>query len=154
MGRGMRRSDRKLEAEAAEAILGKGAVCHLALVDRGEPYLVTLSYGFRAGTLYFHCAEVGRKLEILRDCGRVCFSVVPRHELVVRETGCGYSMKYESVVGSGTVRFIEDREEKSRALEIIMAQYVEGAFEFPEASLAKTTLFAVAIDEMSAKSSY
>jgi uncharacterized protein len=150
----MRRADRQLSGEAAAAILGKGAVCHLAMVAQGEPYLVTLNYGFRAGTLYFHCADAGKKIEILKDCGLVCFTVVPRHELLVGETGCGYSMKYESVVGHGTVRFVEERGKKSEALEIIMAQYADGAFEFPDASLARTILFAVDIEEMTAKSSY
>jgi uncharacterized protein len=155
MGQGMRRSDREVTGQAAlEEILAQGVACHLALVCQGEPYLVTLNYGFRSGTLYFHCADSGKKIDILRGSGRVCFSVVTRHELVVAEKGCDYSMKFESVVGHGRPRFIEEREEKCRALGAIMAQYAPGVFEFPEAALARTTVFAVDIEEMTAKSSY
>jgi len=154
MGLEMRRVDRQLSEEAAFALLEKGTVCHLAMVVQGEPYLVTMNYGFRGRTMYFHCAREGKKLELLADCRRVCFTVVPRHELVVAEKGCNYSMKYESAVGYGMVRFLEEREEKRRALGLIMAQYATGAFEFPDSSLARTALFAVDIEELTAKSSY
>jgi nitroimidazol reductase NimA-like FMN-containing flavoprotein (pyridoxamine 5'-phosphate oxidase superfamily) len=151
----MRRADREVTEQAAlEEILGKGVACHLALVADGEPYLVTLNYGFRAGTLYFHCANAGKKIDMLKGSGRVCFSVVARHELVVAEKGCDFSMKYQSVVGYGRPRFIEEREKKREALDIIMAQYSDGAFEFPDASLSRTTVFALDVDEMTAKSSY
>jgi uncharacterized protein len=155
MGQGMRRSDREVTGEAAlEALLGKGVVCQLALVRQGEPYLVSLNYGYRSGVLYFHCANSGRKVDILREAARVCFTVVTRHELLVAEKGCDYSMKFESVVGYGRPRFIEEREEKLQALSAIMAQYATGSFEFPEAALAQTTVFAVPIEEMTGKSSY
>jgi len=155
MGQGMRRSDREVTGQAAlEEILAKGVACHLALVCQGEPYLVTLNYGFRSGTLYFHCANSGKKIDILRGAGRVCFSVVTRHELVVAEKGCDYSMKFESAVGYGRPRFIEEREEKCQALSTIMAQYAPGVFEFPGAALLQTTVFAIDIEELTAKSSY
>lgn len=153
MHREMRRSERQItEPQALEAMLGKGVACHLALVDQGEPYLVTLNYGFRAGTLYFHCANEGKKLEILKCSGRVCFSVVTRHELLVAEKACDFSMKFESVVGYGRPRFIEGKEQKTQALDIIMAQYSAGAFQFPDGALSATTVFAIDIDEMTGKS--
>lgn len=150
----LRRGDRELPAQAAQAVLEKGAVCHLAMVDKGEPYLVTLNYGFRDSTLYFHCAKGGRKMEALAEGRRVCFTVVPRHELAVAEQGCDYSMRYESVVGYGTVRFLEEAEEKRRGLGIIMAQYASGEFSFPDGSLARTVVFAVSVEELTGKSSY
>ena len=150
----MRRSDRQLPAEAAPALLQRGEVCQLAMVDQGEPYLVTLNYGFREGTLYFHAARQGRKMDILSDGSRVCFTVVPRHELLAAEKGCDYTMKYESVVGWGVVRFLRDPEEKRCALGIIMAQYAPGVFSFPEAAVAATAVFAVDIEKMTAKSNF
>jgi len=154
MGQEMRRGDRQLSEEAAHALLKKGTVCHLAMVAQGEPYLVTLNYGFHDRTMYCHCAREGKKMDVLAVCRRVCFTVLPRHELVLAEKGCDYSMKYESVVGYGTVRFLEEREEKCRALGIIMAQYAPGDFAFPDAPLARTAVFAVDIEELTGKSSY
>ena len=154
MSQEMRRKERQLSREATIALLEKGEVCHLALVAQGEPYLVTLNYGYREGVMYFHCAREGRKMDFLSQGSRVCFSVVPRHELVVAEAPCNYSMKYESVVGSGTLRFLEEREEKRRALAVIMGQYAPGNFDFPEGAVARTRVFAVDVEELSGKSSY
>jgi nitroimidazol reductase NimA-like FMN-containing flavoprotein (pyridoxamine 5'-phosphate oxidase superfamily) len=63
-------------------------------------------------------------------------------------------MKYESVVGHGTARFISEPQEKREALEIIMAQYADGCFDFPGDSVARTTVFVVAVEQMTAKSSF
>lgn len=154
MERKMRRGDRQLPGEAAAALLEKGEVCHLALVAQGEPYLVTMNYGYHDSTMYFHCAHEGKKMEALANGSRVCFTVVPRHEVVIAEAPCDYSMKYESVVGYGKVRFLEEREEKRRGLAAIMAQYAPGEFDFPDGSLARTKVFAVDIEELTGKSNY
>lgn len=150
----MRRKDRQLSQETAYALLEKGKVCHLALAAQGEPYIVTLNYGYRDSTLYFHCARAGKKLDLLAQNNRVCFTVAPSQELVLAESACDYSMKYESVVGYGSARMIEDREEKRRALGIIMAQYAEGSFDFPEKALAATAVFVVDIESLTAKSNF
>jgi nitroimidazol reductase NimA-like FMN-containing flavoprotein (pyridoxamine 5'-phosphate oxidase superfamily) len=150
----MRRKDRQLSIQAANDLLAKGAVCHLGLAAQGEPYLVTLNYGYRDSTLYFHCARAGKKLEMLQLNNRVCFTIVAETLLVPAEKACDFTMKYRSVVGYGTARIVDGHEEKCHALGIIMAQYAAGDFEFPEASLSATTVFAVDITSMSAKSNY
>lgn len=150
----MRRAERQLPVGAAHALLARGEICQLAMVDRGEPYLVTLNYGFKERTLYFHAARQGRKMDILSDGSRVCFTVVQRHELVTAEKACNYSMKYESVVGWGSVRFLQHPDEKRDALGVIMAQYAPGEFSFPDGPVAGTALFAVDIEQMTAKSNF
>jgi uncharacterized protein len=150
MGQHMRRSDRQVTGQAAlEEIIGRGVACHLALVAQGEPYLVTLNYGYRADTLYFHCATSGKKIDILKACDRVCFSIVTQHELVVGELGCDFSMKYESIVGYGKARFIDEPQQKRQALDIIMAQYAEGSFEYTDEG--RTAVFVVDIEQMTGK---
>lgn len=150
----MRRKDRHLSAQAANEILEKGAVCHLALVGQGEPYVVTLNYGYRDSILYFHCARAGKKLELLEQNSRVCFTVVEHGPVLPAEIACDFTMKFRSVVGYGSARIIAGYEEKSAALGIIMAQYAPGEFEFRETMLAATTVFAVDVASMSAKSNY
>lgn len=150
----MRRKDRQLSAQAANEILEKGEVCQLALVAQGEPYLVTMNYGYRDSTLYFHCAKAGKKLELLEQNNRVCFTVMEHGPVLPAEVACDFTMKYRSVVGYGSARMIEGHEEKYAALGIIMAQYAPGEFEFREGMLATTTVFAVDVSSMSAKSNY
>lgn len=150
----LRRKDRQLSAQTANELLAQGKICHLALATHDEPYLVTMNYGYRDTTLYFHCAGAGKKLELLRQNNRVCFTVVADTKLIAAEKACDFTMKYRSVVGYGTARLVEGHEEKSRALDIIMAQYAPEAFEFPQAGMAATTVFVVDIETMTAKSNY
>ncbi|MBU5636679.1 pyridoxamine 5'-phosphate oxidase family protein [Geomonas sp. Red69] len=151
----MRRKDRQLSARAANEILAQGSICQLAMAAQGEPYLVTLNYGYRDSALYFHCAKAGRKLEILEQNNRVCFTVVEHGAVLPADKACDFTMKYRSVVGYGTARVIDGYREKCEALGIIMAQYAPGdSFEFPEATLAATTVFVVDISSMAAKSNH
>jgi nitroimidazol reductase NimA-like FMN-containing flavoprotein (pyridoxamine 5'-phosphate oxidase superfamily) len=55
------------------AILDKNAIIRLGLWDGHEVYVVPLNFVRKDGTLYFHSAGTGRKLEILKSYPRVCF---------------------------------------------------------------------------------
>ena len=76
----MRRKDREVaDLEGQLAILEQCPVCRIAINDpaSGVPYLVPLNFGMAAGpqslTLYFHCAPVGTKLDLLRADPNVSF---------------------------------------------------------------------------------
>ena len=76
----MRRKDREVaDLEGQLAILEQCSVCRVAINDpaSGVPYLVPLNFGMAAGpqslTLYFHCAPVGTKLDLLRADPNVSF---------------------------------------------------------------------------------
>ena len=76
----MRRKDREVaDLEGRLAILEQCPVCRVAINDpaSGVPYLVPLNFGMAAGpqslTLYFHCAPVGTKLDLLRADPNVSF---------------------------------------------------------------------------------
>ena len=76
----MRRKDREVaDLEGQLAILEQCPVCRVGINDpaSGVPYLVPLNFGMAAGpqslTLYFHCAPVGTKLDLLRADPNVSF---------------------------------------------------------------------------------
>jgi nitroimidazol reductase NimA-like FMN-containing flavoprotein (pyridoxamine 5'-phosphate oxidase superfamily) len=62
-------------------------------------------------------------------------------------------MKYRSVIGYGRASFVEDPEEKRKALDIIMAQYADGAFEYSEKLFGKALVIKVEIESMTGKKS-
>ena len=107
----MRRTDRQVtDPNEIEAIIRKAKVCHLALADGDQPYLVTMNFGYKSGTpacIYFHCANEGRKLDIIRANQKVCFQFETDLELVTAPKACGYSYLFKSVVGVGTIWFVE-----------------------------------------------
>lgn len=118
--RKMRRARQALtEAESLD-ILDRGSSGVLALLgDGGWPYAVPLSYVREGGTLYFHCARAGHKYEAAKACPRASFCVVAQ-DLVVPET---YSTDYRSAIAFGTLRELEDGEEKRRAIELLALKY-------------------------------
>ena len=77
MFREMRRARQALSREECEDILRRGTSGVLAVTgDGGWPYAVPLSYCYRDGKLWFHCARAGQKLENLAARPRACFSCV------------------------------------------------------------------------------
>ena len=153
----MRRKDREVtDLEAIGRIIGDCKVLRLGMVDEGRPYVVPMNFGFdlRDGVLelYCHSAPEGRKVEVLRRKPEVCFEMDCGHRLVEAEAACGYGFAYSSVIGEGTVGFIEDHEEKLRALLRIMEhQTGRSDFSIPDAALRGVLVFGVAVGSFTAK---
>lgn len=116
----MRRRDREIvDREDLVAILRRGRYMAVAMCRTGEPYVVTLSYGYseEENALYFHCAHEGLKLEFLRANARVCATVV--EDLGYKEGECSHA--YRSVVVRGQLEIVEDRAGKAWGLRALLA---------------------------------
>lgn len=137
-----------------EAILKKADVCRLAMADGAVPYIVPLNFGYRDRVLYFHTGMTGKKIDILKKNNIICFEVDVDAELISADTACGYGMKYRSVVGSGRAQFVEDREAKRTALDIIMGHYSKReGWDYRENSFERTCIIKVAIEAMTGRKS-
>jgi nitroimidazol reductase NimA-like FMN-containing flavoprotein (pyridoxamine 5'-phosphate oxidase superfamily) len=150
----MRRKDKQIGDPAViEAIIRRSLVCRLAMADDGQPYVIPISFGYQNRCLYFHSAPEGRKIEILRKNPRVCFEFDVDLSLKKSDRPCRWGMKFKSVVGVGTARFVEKAEEKRRALAVILAQYSSERFAFSDAEVDGVTVFCVKIEEITGKQS-
>ncbi|MDO4785301.1 MAG: pyridoxamine 5'-phosphate oxidase family protein [Fretibacterium sp.] len=153
----MRRKDREVaDLGAIERIIGACKVFRLAMVDGTRPYVVPMNFGYdlRGGALelYCHSAPEGRKIDILRGNPEVCFEMDCGHRLVEAEAACSYGFAYSSVIGEGSVFFIEEPEEKLRALLKIMEhQAGRSDFSIPPEALSRVSTFRVAATSFSAK---
>lgn len=156
----MRRKDREvLGLDRILEIVRGCSVAHLGMVEDGKPYVVALNFGYErqgdALVLYFHSACEGRKIQILKKDPKACFQMDCAGELVpgTRENPCAYGWRYDSVMGSGRVEFIEDPQEKTHALSCILrhAGGVAGAFEFPEEMLRQTCVYRLVSADVTAK---
>lgn len=140
-------------------IVRRCSVVHVAMIDHGKPYVVALNFGYeRRGdmlVLYFHSAYEGRKMDALKENPSVFFEMDCAGELVrgSRENPCAYSWRYESVTGSGQVEFVEDPEEKAKALGCLIRHLgnEEGTFEFPQAALKKTCVYRICSTDFTGK---
>jgi nitroimidazol reductase NimA-like FMN-containing flavoprotein (pyridoxamine 5'-phosphate oxidase superfamily) len=149
----MRRKDKEIEdAKVIEALLATAEVCRLAMVDRGEPYVVPVNYGYRDKALYIHSAPAGRKIDILRKNSRVCFEVESACEITRHPDPCHWGARARSVIGYGRVEILTDDAEKRRGLDIIMAHYgkAEGNV-YEEGQVRSVVILKVVIESVSCK---
>ena len=150
----MRRKEKEITNKSKiESIIRNSLVCRLGIADNGTPYIVPLCFGYRANCLYFHSAREGRKIEMLKRNNEVCFEFDGNLEIQSGKAACEWGMKYRSVIGYGRASFVEDPEEKRMALDAIMAQYADGAFEYSENALGKVLVIKVEIESMTGKKS-
>jgi uncharacterized protein len=150
----MRRKDKAItDAVEINAIIAKAKVCRLAMVTDDKPYVVPLSFGYHSNSLYFHGSIKGRKIETIRKNPQVCFEFDQLFETLESEKACEWSVKYQSIIGFGRAILVEEQEEKSTALKIIMAQYSDQEFEFPDDMLKATAVIKVEIESMTGKQS-
>lgn len=152
----MRRNERETsDIQIIEEIIRKADVCRIALANGNIPYIVTMNFGYAAipeQTLYFHCANKGRKLLMIRQNNYVCFEMDTDHQLFSGSKGCDWGMKYSSVVGYGNIEIVTEYEAKKTGLNYIMDHYTgKREYVYDEKVLERTTILRLDIKEMTGK---
>ena len=113
-------------------------------------HFATLGCNFAQIELYFHCASEGTKLDLIRKDNRATFEMDCNHNFILYEERMSCTMGYESVIGHGTIEFIDD-EHKFEALKILMNQYHAEDFKFNTAMMKVTTVFKLVVSDMTGK---
>jgi nitroimidazol reductase NimA-like FMN-containing flavoprotein (pyridoxamine 5'-phosphate oxidase superfamily) len=150
----MRRKEKEIsERSSMNAILKKATVCRLAMVNGDKPYVVPLCFGFQDGVLYFHSASKGQKIDCIRNNPNVCFEFDLIGKPKESEDPCSWGMTYQSIIGFGKAAFVEDSDEKHKALNLIMAQYSDQQFQFPQNKVKAMAIIKVEIESMTGKQS-
>jgi uncharacterized protein len=111
------------EQAAIESILLEGKFATLAFARHGEPYLVTLNYGYAPEdtALYFHSASEGLKLEFIRENPSVCGTVVVDQGYC--QGRCTHA--YRSVVFWGKIELLESIADKEIGLGVMIDRLEE-----------------------------
>lgn len=153
----MRRQEREVrELSEIVEIVNRCDVCRIAFSDNNIPYIVPMNFGFEimenSIILYLHCANEGKKINILNKNPNVCFEMDCEHELITASTACGHSMKYESIIGNAVAEFITDSHEKKKALNLIMKKYTrKDDYTFDDKSLDRVTVLKLESSNFKAK---
>jgi nitroimidazol reductase NimA-like FMN-containing flavoprotein (pyridoxamine 5'-phosphate oxidase superfamily) len=152
----MRRKERNIsDIKTIEQIIRKADVCRIALAEGNIPYIITMNFGYSEGPeprLYFHCANEGRKLEMIRINNYVCFEMDIDHEIVRGQKSCDWGMKYSSIVGYGNIFIEKENTAKEIGLSYIMNHYGgSGNYSFDLKVLERTTILRLDIKEITGK---
>jgi nitroimidazol reductase NimA-like FMN-containing flavoprotein (pyridoxamine 5'-phosphate oxidase superfamily) len=138
-----------------EKIIRKSDVCRLAIANDNIPYVVTMNFGYRDlpdKTLYFHCANSGRKLDMIRKNNYVCFEMDTDHQIFKGPRGCDWGMKFSSVVGYGNISIVSEKGARETGLNCIMSHYGgEEDYEYDEDIVERTTILKLDITEITGK---
>jgi nitroimidazol reductase NimA-like FMN-containing flavoprotein (pyridoxamine 5'-phosphate oxidase superfamily) len=115
----LRRSDREItDPVALDSVLTRGTFATVAMCHDGEPYLVTLSYGYDAKrrALYSHVATTGRKLDAIAADPRACATIII--DGGYRHGECSHL--YESIVLTGRMTVVDDPDEARHGMRVLL----------------------------------
>lgn len=122
MFRELRRQKNKIDLAAAQALLQTERRGVLAVNgDNGYPYAMPLNFWYdkEAGKIYFHGARAGYKVDALRACDKVCFTVYG-HETIKKEPWAPYM---QSVVVFGRCHLMENNAQAMDVLRRLAMKY-------------------------------
>ena len=152
----MRRTDRQVnDFSEICAILDSCQVMRIGLCDGQRPYVVPVNFGYevRQGQiwLYFHCANQGRKLDILKRNPSVCFEMDCEHDLVLDPTPCACGYRFASVIGEGTAEILTAHQEKAHGLSVLMTHLTGRQVDFTPEQTTAVCVCRIIADTFTAK---
>ncbi len=148
----MRRKDREITSRPViDEIIRSANLMRIAMVDEEMPFLVPVFYAFDGNSLYFHSAQAGRKIDILKRNNDVCFEISVDHDIIESEEACDFEAKHRTVIGLGKAFFVEDEPQKIKALNMIVGNFTDRKFEYPKTNLARTAVIRIDIKSVKGK---
>lgn len=148
----MRRKDREMNREFAEAVVDQCEYATLAMVaPDGDPYCLPITIARDENAIYFHSAKEGQKIDALKNNPAVCVSCVGD---TCRATD-KFTTEFESAILYGNAVEVTDDTEKIHALRLIcqrhtpanMAQFDKAI----EKSLSRTGVWKIEIAQITGK---
>lgn len=135
MFRPIRKKKNEISAEAAKTLLCHARRGVLAVQgDDGYPYAIPVNYLYdeSARKIYFHGARAGHKVDALRACDKVCFTVLS-DEIIRDEPWAPYM---QSAVVFGRCRLLESGPEALALIKRLAMKY------YPDECLAEEEIAA------------
>ncbi|MHA1929868.1 MAG: pyridoxamine 5'-phosphate oxidase family protein [Candidatus Thorarchaeota archaeon] len=153
--KGIRRKEKEItEKEEMLAILESSKYITVAMCSDNEPYLVTLSHGYdrKKNCIYFHCAQEGKKIDILESNNVVWGQAM-------LDKGYAYGKcdhLYATVQFKGRVEFVKEFAEKKHALEVMVRGLEKDpelviSEQFKDKSIERVNIGRIDIDYISGK---
>lgn len=153
----MRRKDREItDPEKIEDIIKRCTCCRIGFNDDSEVYIVPLSFGYELKdakyTFYFHGASEGRKIDLIQTRPEAGFEMDTNYALNEADIACGYSARFQSIIGNGTMSMVTGEDAKLYGLSLIMEHYTgKKEWEFDADMVKEAAVFKLEVSKMSCK---
>lgn len=122
MFRAMRRKKNEISIDASKELLRHSKRGVLAVNgDNGYPYAIPINYLYneQENKIIFHGARVGYKVDCLKACDKVCFTVYG-NESIKKESWAPF---LQSVVVFGRCRLVENQEDNIKLVKELAMKY-------------------------------
>lgn len=155
MFRPVRKKKNEISMEDTKALLKAAKRGVLAVNgDDGYPYAFPINYLYveEVGKIYFHGAKAGHKVEAIKACDKVCFTVMGDPIAKISEEAWAPFVK--SAVVYGRCRLIEDQEEAIELVKPFARKYFpseELVLEEVATTGRAVQVFEITIEHMSGK---
>lgn len=148
----MRRVEREIkDLEIIQKMLKKAIICRVAFYGEEYPYVVPMNYGYHNNVLYFHCANEGKKLDLIRINPKVGFEITAQNELVKGKKSCQWTETYRSIFGTGVMEIVTDFAEKQKGLDVLMQHHGKVKNAYDPQLLERIVVLKLTINAMTAK---
>jgi uncharacterized protein len=127
--------------------------CYLAMSENDFPYILPMNFALDGNSVIMHSAQSGRMWETLKKNQNVCINWIIGEDLAWQDVkvGCSYRVKSKSVLVEGKVEFVDDFDEKTRCMNLMMGQYSDREFKFSKPAIENVGIIKVAIEKITAK---
>ena len=146
----MRRSEREVRDTAfMHQVLRDAGEIYLSWNTDGAPYVLPVNFVYYEGSIYFHCAPEGRKMDLLLADARVGFATAV--DIAVEKT----TTRYRSVCGYGTATVVQDDTLKNDVLKAFAARFkAPCVFPVSPQKFALTRIVRIDIEALTGKYSH
>jgi nitroimidazol reductase NimA-like FMN-containing flavoprotein (pyridoxamine 5'-phosphate oxidase superfamily) len=143
------------DQETVYAIVDEALICHVGMVDDGQPVVIPTIHARIGDSIVLHGAKASRLLKYVGDGHQVCITVTHVDGLVLARSVFHHSMNYRSAVIFGSGYVIEDPDERIEAMRAITEHLVPGRWDDARQPTSKednaTALVKINIEAASAK---
>lgn len=143
------------DVEKINAILDAGFIGYVAYNYEGKAISIPMAYGRMDNKIILHGSNANRMLTSLLKAGEMSMTVMHLDALVLARSGFHHSVNYRSATLFGTVKIIENKEEKDAALFCFMEHMMKGRWNkiraMNQAEFDRTLTIEMTIETASAK---
>ncbi|WP_424359368.1 pyridoxamine 5'-phosphate oxidase family protein [Methanocella sp. MCL-LM] len=100
-----------MTASDVDQLLVSQRLCRMALNDDPQPYIIALDYMYLDGKVYFHFADYGRKMDLIRSNPSVSVEV---------DNLCEDTPDFDTVLLMGKLELVTDSEEQERVAKALI----------------------------------
>ncbi len=110
-------------------IIDAGFIGYVSYVYQNKAITLPMAYGRKENKIYLHSSQGNRMLNMLLEAGEMSMTIMHLDALILARSGLHHSVNYRSATLFGSVKKIENQQEKEAALFCFMEHMMKGRWD-------------------------